>query len=91
MLGGFVILCLVEGTEDRVVLSDQTRGFHQIVSQIGIGFFAHPRFFSDEVSGLVLVPDQAGVFGQLGMSWEVLDVTDFRQDPGRIRVPTIFV
>ncbi len=63
-----------------VASSHRVGGFHQVVAEIAVARFNHLGMFSLKVTGLVLMPDKTGKFGNRGMGVKALNISNFSDD-----------
>ena len=75
---------VIVAPELGVASSHGVGGFQQVVAEVAVARFNHSGMFSLEVSGLVLCPDKAGIFGDGGMRVKAMDVADFGDDTGGV-------
>lgn len=75
---------VIVAPELGVASSHGVGGFQQIVAEIAVVGFNHSGMFSLDVSGLVLCPDKAGIFGDGGLRVKATDVADFGDDTGGV-------
>ena len=70
--------------ELRVASSHRVGGFQQVVAEITVARFNHPGMLGLKVTGLVLMPDKTGKFGNGGLRVETVDIANFSDDAGRV-------
>ena len=64
--------------------SHRVGSFQQVVAKITVAGFNHPGVLCLKFTGLVFVPDKAGVFGNSGLRIETVNIPNFSDDTGRI-------
>ena len=75
---------VIVAPELGVASSHRVGGFQQIVAEVAVAGFNHPGVFRLKVAGLVLVPDEAGKLGNLGLRVEAANVADLGDDTGGV-------
>ena len=78
---------VIVAPELGVASSHRVGGFQQVVTEIAVAGFSHPRMFRLKVTGLVFVPDKAGKLGNRGLRAETVNIANFSDDPGGVDLP----
>lgn len=68
----------------RVAPSERIGSFYEVVAEITVTGLDEISDIAVKITGLVFVPDDAGVFGEGSMVVEAVDVADFGDDAGRV-------
>ena len=67
-----------------VASSHRVGGFQQVIAEITVAGFDHLGMLGFKITGLVLVPDKTGKFGNRGLRAETVDIANFGDDTGFI-------
>ena len=86
------MLVLVDLFEFEVIVSPElgvasshgVGGFQQVVAEIAVAGFNHPGMLRLEVTRLISVPDKASVFGDRGLGFKAVDITNLSNDTGGV-------
>ena len=78
------VLEVIVTLELRVASSHRVGGFQQIVTKISVTRFDQVCRFGLIIARLVLRPNESGIFGKRGVRIETANISDFRNDTGRI-------
>ena len=71
-------------SELGVASSHRVGGFQQVVAEITVARFNHPRMLGLKVTGLVLMPDKASKLGDRSLRIKAVYITKLSNDTGRV-------
>ena len=78
------VLEVIVTPELGVASSHGVGGFQQVVAEETVAGLDESGVLSLKVSGLVLIPDEAGELGNGGLGLETVDIADLSDDTGGV-------
>ena len=80
VLGDFFEFEVIVAPKLGVASSHGVGGFQQVVAEIAVARLDHLGMLGFKVTGLVLMPDKTGKFGNRGLRVKTMDIANFSDD-----------
>ena len=77
---------VIVAPELGVASSHRVGGFQQVVTKITVSGFNHPGMLRFKVTGLVPVPNKASVFGNRGLGFKAVNITNFSDNTSGVNL-----
>ena len=75
---------VIVAPELGVASSHGVGGFQQVVSKVAVAGLNQSGVLCLKITGLVLCPDKASIFGNRGLRFKASDIADLSDDTGRV-------